>query len=166
MRVVSDLRWEKIIPLCKVAQCALSDYLYLVFDDTCGQVVAADIDHFDIRFGNGCTGGNVACQPDNFGFSVRQAIDQRCDAETDRKCDDNANDPDYRAVSDRMGCVCFFLFHVFVLSALQEERHHHAKRNERHESKAFTAAAFLDFVIDQRKQYAGEESERKTDQSS
>lgn len=51
-------------------------------------------------------------------------------------------------------------------SFLQEERHHHAKRNERHESKAFTAAAFLDFVIDQRKQYAGEESERKTDQSS
>lgn len=49
---------------------------------------------------------------------------------------------------------------------LQEERHHHAKRNEWHESKAFTAAAFLDFVIDQRKQYAGEESERKTDQTS
>ena len=49
---------------------------------------------------------------------------------------------------------------------LQEERHHHAKRNEWHESKAFTVAAFLDFVIDQRKQYAGEESERKTDQSS
>ena len=118
VRVVSDLRWEKIIPLCKVAQCALSDYLCLVFDDTCGQVVAADIDHFDIRFGNGCTGGNVACQSDNFGFSVRQAIDQRCDAETDRKCDDNANDPDYRAVSDRMGCVCFFLFHVFVLSEI------------------------------------------------
>ena len=109
---------EKIIPLCKVAQCALSDYLCLVFDDTCGQVVAADIDQFDIRFGNGCTGGNVACQSDNFGFSVRQAIDQRCDAETDRKCDDNANYPDYRAVSDRMGCVCFFLFHVFVLSEI------------------------------------------------
>ena len=49
---------------------------------------------------------------------------------------------------------------------LQEERQHHAKRNERHESKAFTVAAFFDFVIDQRKQYAGEESERKTDQSS
>ena len=39
---------------------------------------------------------------------------------------------------------------------LQEERQHHAKRNERHESKAFTVAAFFDFVIDQRKQYAGE----------
>ena len=97
-------------PVFKVAQCALSDYLCLVFDDTCGQVVTTDIYHFDIRFGNGCTGGNVAYQPDNFGFSVRQAIDQRCDAETDRKCDDNANDPDYRAVSDRMGCVCFFCF--------------------------------------------------------
>lgn len=49
---------------------------------------------------------------------------------------------------------------------LQEEYLHHAKRNERHEGKTFTSAEFLNFVIDQRKKYASEESERKTDQIS
>ena len=102
VKVISYLAGEQVFTCREIDHGALADDLCLVGDYSGGQIITADLYDFDVGFSDGRTCRYILDQTNDLGLSVRESVDQGCDAETNCKCDHNADDSDDCAVAHGM----------------------------------------------------------------
>lgn len=102
VEVISHLAGEQIFTCGQIDHGTLADDLCLVGDHCGRQIVTAYLYDLDVGFSDGRTCRYILDQTNDLGLSVRQSVDQGCDAETNCKCDHNADNSDDCAVAHGM----------------------------------------------------------------